>query len=707
VKYLIRLLAGLSFVSASHAQMQEGFEGQWIREHYAWDGDTGKFRVHEGELQLWDAEKGKASIFLYGVPWGENTWSFTTRNEYAGTTANYLCVYLRSLSTDEDGEAVFVRLGYTKQNVSLCRRQTTGKVDVLIEGRDLLAEPQEVEIRVTATDNEHFTLYSRTPTETLFVEEGDTTLTLSGKDTGYFMVTATYSTKHGQDKFIDNISIARFGEEETPDVPETPSNPEEPGIIGVSPNAGMLIISEVMADFNGLTELPQTEYVELHNTSKETLRLANCAFSYDGKRTALNDGLLTAGGYLVLYRSEREVTIDEGGVGQGLAKFPAQLSNDGKPLALLNAEGNVIDSVQYRKAKAGKSWEREGNWWYLSTDSRGGTPGSANSVPDGEKVPILPSISEDPPADPPSPPGTEPEDEPKDEPEDPLSPDEPKIIGVSPEKGILIINEVMADPTGLTELPQTEYVELHNTSEETLTLEGCVFSYNGSRTALDDELLSAGGYLVLYRSEQDITIDEGGIGQGLAKFPFRLANEGKTLTLLNAEGNVIDSVQYLKAKPGQSWEREGDWWYISTDHRGGTPGSANSTPKGEKVPVLPSLQDNPEDPSSDPSSPSETEPEEGKSSILPPHYDKLSGAYDISYALDRSGYKCRAIVYDVSGRQRTVLPISNLWGAQGKLTWDGCDEDGERLPKGLYLFYAELYHEDGFVCRFKQAFLVH
>jgi hypothetical protein len=409
----------------------------------------------------------------------------------------------------------------------------------------------------------------------------------------------------------------------------------------------------------------------------------------------LDDGLLAAGGYLVLYRSEREVTIDEGGVGQGLAKFPAKLSNEGKALALLNAEGNIIDSVQYRRAKAGKSWEREGDWWYISTDSRGGTPGSANSIPDGEKVPILPSISdtpEDPPTDPPSPPETEPEDEPK--------------IGVPPEKGLLIISEVMADPTGLTDLAETEYVELHNTSDETLTLTGCIFIYNGSRTALEDELLGAGGYLVLYRSEQDITIDEGGIGQGLAKFPFRLANEGKALALLNAEGNVIDSVQYRKAKAGKSWEREGDWWYVSTDSRGGTPGSANSVPDGEKVPILPSIPDIPEDSPSDPSLPSETDPEESNS-ILPPHYDESRDVYDILYALNHTGYRCRAVVYDLSGHQRALLPISNLWGEQGKLTWDGCDENGRRLPTGLYIFYAELYHENGFARRFKQAFLVH
>ncbi|MDR1525243.1 MAG: lamin tail domain-containing protein, partial [Tannerella sp.] len=38
--------------------------------------------------------------------------------------------------------------------------------------------------------------------------------------------------------------------------------------------------------------------------------------------------------------------------------------------------------------------------------------------------------------------------------------------------GDVIINEVMADPVGLTELPETEYVEIYNVSGNDIPLSG-------------------------------------------------------------------------------------------------------------------------------------------------------------------------------------------------------------------------------------------
>ncbi|MFA6877226.1 MAG: lamin tail domain-containing protein, partial [Parabacteroides sp.] len=46
--------------------------------------------------------------------------------------------------------------------------------------------------------------------------------------------------------------------------------------------------------------------------------------------------------------------------------------------------------------------------------------------------------------------------------------------------GSIIINEIMADPKGLTSLPETEYVELHNTTDKALSLAGCLFVYDTS-----------------------------------------------------------------------------------------------------------------------------------------------------------------------------------------------------------------------------------
>ncbi|MDR3137604.1 MAG: lamin tail domain-containing protein [Tannerellaceae bacterium] len=493
----ILVLEGLLLLSASYAQMQETFEGGWIRDNYPWEGDTGKFRVNNGRLQLWMAEKGDALISLYGVPQGENTWSFTVTNEYAGTTANYISVYLWSLSAEEKKEAVYVRLGYTKKNVSLCQRKETGKTEVLIEGRSLFEGPREVEIKVEATEDGLMTLYSKVQGESQFVQEGTANLTLPD-ETGYFMIGMTYSGKHGMDKYVDDVAIAQFRHTREPEEPISP--PEEPKEEPVSPKVGMLIISEVMANPKGVTGLKETEYVELCNLSEEPFSLTGCLFIYDGRKVDLGGGILGAGEYMVLYRSGKDITVDEGGVGRGIENFPAQLVNTGKSLSILDSEGYVIDSVWYPQAETGKSWEREGEWWYISSDSRGGTPGSANSFPMGGKVPVLPSNSD---------------------------------------------------------------------------------------TPSSNEILN----------------------QAVAISPLR--------------------------------------------------------------------------------------------------YDKSRKVYVIPYQVDRSGYKCKLFVYDTEGHRRAVLPISNLWNLQGEEIWDGCNERGEQLPYGMYIFYAEVYHKEGIVRHFKQVFLVH
>ena len=41
--------------------------------------------------------------------------------------------------------------------------------------------------------------------------------------------------------------------------------------------------------------------------------------------------------------------------------------------------------------------------------------------------------------------------------------------------GDVLLNEVMANPKGLTALPETEYIEIYNASDKTLSLKGWAF----------------------------------------------------------------------------------------------------------------------------------------------------------------------------------------------------------------------------------------
>lgn len=166
-----------------------------------------------------------------------------------------------------------------------------------------------------------------------------------------------------------------------------------------------------------------------------------------------------------------------------------------------------------------------------------------------------------------------------------------------PEKAVRI-NEVMADPKGLTALPETEYIELYNTCDSSIDLSSWELHYGNNSVALTGIKIPAHEWIVLYRSGREI---EAGNGQvcPLDKFPSALANTGKELSLYDGSGKQIDQYTYPKAKPACSWEYSEEGWHLSTDPRGGTPGEANSGAKEneeepEEEPDEPEEETNPE-----------------------------------------------------------------------------------------------------------------
>ena len=334
-----------------------------------------------------------------------------------------------------------------------------------------------------------------------------------------------------------------------------------------------ILINEIMANPKGLVSLPETEYVELYNTTEQAISLTDWWFVYDKTQVKLSELTLPAGGFVVLYRANRAITVAPNGLQMPLEKFPAQLNNNGKLLQLYDANGVLHDEVFYDKAIAAVSWERCGEEWISCTDERGGTPGEGNSCRASNN-------------------------------ETPITPEEPEEPTPTYTTGCIWINEVMADPNGLVALPQTEYVELHNRSDQRINLENWQFIYGDKPTLLTDYKLPAQGYVVLYRSGREIKVDAQGEALPLEKFPSALLNAGKTLSLVDPTGQVIDQITYEKAKAGIAWERSATGLYLSTDPRGGTPGATNSAPTSPapdeptdpEMPDEPTTPDTPETP---------------------------------------------------------------------------------------------------------------
>lgn len=442
---------------------------------------------------------------------------------------------------------------------------------------------------------------------------------------------------------------------------------------------GAIIINEIMADPKGLTLLPETEYVEIYNTTDKAVSLVGCKFVYDTSEKEIGDITLSAGNYAILYREGRDITVDKPGIAIPSATFPSALANTGKRLQLLDASGNIVDEVTYAKASPGKSWERTDNQWNLSTDPRGGTPGSKNSLQTEEKP-----------------------DEPK-EPDKPVEPTEPESSPVEPNE--IIFNELLPEPrTG-----GSEYIELYNRSGKALPLNGLSVAIRKSDGTLSTHYplsalkgdLEAGNYAVLTKSYDGVAsyylLSEPYTLHEMEKLPV-LANTSSTIVLFRtADETVIDEVSYnskwhasfVKDKKGVALERispdkesqdETNWTSAAESAGFGTPGYKNSQ-FGNTASETPL-------------------------SIDAPHWSDENGKYIISYLTDEAGYRCRAFIFNTAGQRVATIATSELLGTSGQLFWDGMQSGNRRLSTGIYIFYAELYHPNGKVMRFKKVFPV-
>ncbi len=153
-----------------------------------------------------------------------------------------------------------------------------------------------------------------------------------------------------------------------------------------------------------------------------------------------------------------------------------------------------------------------------------------------------------------------------------------------PQNRDVIITELMADPTPSVGLPELEYVELFNASDDVIRLSSLLFSDAGKSVALPAFDFLPGTFLVLsaVKFENGVTVPG---------FPT-LDNTGDSLTIMNLEGEIIDQVVYSREWYGDTEKDDGGYslelinpesecpgiinWAASTDVNGGTPGFVNS-----------------------------------------------------------------------------------------------------------------------------------
>lgn len=154
----------------------------------------------------------------------------------------------------------------------------------------------------------------------------------------------------------------------------------------------------------------------------------------------------------------------------------------------------------------------------------------------------------------------------------------------------IVINEIMFDPTPANKLPECEYLELYNRSDNAINLKDWELNIGDSKKLLPDITIGGKEYCIVTGTGNDSLFKE--YGSAFALSGLSLPNTGSLIVLKNNEGRWIHSVEYspdwynnhLKDEGGWSIEQidannpcgEIDNWKASVCQDGGTPGRINS-----------------------------------------------------------------------------------------------------------------------------------
>lgn len=277
--------------------------------------------------------------------------------------------------------------------------------------------------------------------------------------------------------------------------------------------------------------------------------------------------------------------------------------------------------------------------------------------------------------------------------------------GLIPRNGDIIFNELLYDPKP----GGNEYIELYNRSENNMDISSLFIAVRKQNGELSKNYPLAGSGSYILKPNEYLLLSKNIIGvTSFYSVPEKakrleiplpaLSNTGASLVLGNSETEeIIDSLTYspawhapfLKDTKGVSLERidpeqktheAANWSSATTESGSGTPGSRNSQYFVR-----------------------ENDEQETKASIETP-YKEADGSYSAVYHLDKTGYGCKATLFNASGQKKRSLPQDNALGKNGKLNWHMLSDKGKKLPPGLYLFHVDFFHPDGNTKQFKKTF---
>lgn len=156
----------------------------------------------------------------------------------------------------------------------------------------------------------------------------------------------------------------------------------------------------------------------------------------------------------------------------------------------------------------------------------------------------------------------------------------------------VIINEIMADPSPMMGLPEVEFVEVYNRTDQLLSVNHWKISDGKDTAVFSFPVLLPNEYKIIASITAAANLSQFK-AVGLMNFPT-LDNTGEWLGLLNAANKIMDSIRFKLSWYNDTAREEGGWslerikaeefcveeklnWRASRNVLGGTPGLPNST----------------------------------------------------------------------------------------------------------------------------------
>ncbi len=188
---------------------------------------------------------------------------------------------------------------------------------------------------------------------------------------------------HGvEDLFANSLNDITTGISYTP-----------PYIVGF----GDILITEIMADPTPGVDLPEYEYLELHNPHSDAFELDNVTLIVGSDTATMPNLIIQPLEYLILCQSAAVESFESYGKTIKVPNWPS-LNNRGESILLLNKYMKLVFSVKYDDSWYNSIEKDDGGWslemidtdyackgkenWMASTAPSGGTPGTQNSVVD-------------------------------------------------------------------------------------------------------------------------------------------------------------------------------------------------------------------------------------------------------------------------------------------------------------------------------------